>query len=162
MPKGPWVVVWLHRKPKGLEDQSYLQSQEARSMNQDRTTVDIRSHSRRSARPVVPIRNQADEALWRVRSDKVRPLADALTAFITAADSHTAGPQPAPVATLALNIPGFEDRLFGAYQLTPHLADVLARAFNLAALDLAATQTATVPAPTTSARPLHLVTGGAR
>lgn len=123
-------------------------------MNQDRTAVDIRSRAPRSARPVVPIRNQADEALWRVRADKVRPLANALTVFITAADAHTTGPQPAPVATLALNIPGFEDRVFGGYQLTPHLADVLARAFELAALDLAAQ-----PAP---ARRMQLVAGGAR
>jgi hypothetical protein len=130
-------------------------------MNQDRTAADIRSHAPRTAATVSPIRNQADEALWRVRSDKVRPLADALTAFIAAAVDATDGPMPAPVATLSLNSPGFEDRVFGGYQLTPQLADVLARAFNLAALDLAATAPATAPAA--AVRPLHLVTaGGAR
>ncbi|MFI7096727.1 hypothetical protein [Streptomyces lydicus] len=128
-------------------------------MSKGLTSLDIRSRQSRTARP---IRSQADEALWRVRSDKVRPLANALTAFITAADTHTTGPQPNPVATLTLNIPGFEDWLFGGYQLTPFLADVLTRAFELAALDLAAADKPTVPAPV-SRGPLHLVTaGGAR
>ncbi|MFJ8677248.1 hypothetical protein [Streptomyces sp. NPDC093589] len=116
----------------------------------------------RTTDTVVPIRSQADEALWRVRSDKVRPLASAITAFIAATVDQTDGRMPAPVATLSLSIPGYEDRVFGGYQLTPQLVDVLARAFNLAALDIAATTPETT-VPDAAVRPLHLVTaGGAR